>query len=464
MSCRTKAILLLGVVVLLAGWGRWYSASHVFDPKHNPDKALFFDEVVYIALGQNLMNRGDYSLRMQYPNMKKFYSKIPNYVNDPLFKHPPLVPLLVGLNLKAVSNNIRGAFFPGVVLGTAMLVLMFLLARNLFADYRVTWLAVLLLAVSPTHWICSARIILEAPLACFILAAVTAQLCRCRRAGAWASAAWALAWWTKYTAIPIWALFQALMLVAYPRLVRDRSYWLSQAAILALYIPWIVWRISVDGAGLFLFWRSSTEEWQAAAALLSRPALWAAAILVGASVCWLIRRRKQVLSGLMRLRRPGAPAIAWSLLAGVVLILCLEPAAFSFSELPWAGERDNLLRNGPVWTYFLRMFWFEPITLVGMASVFFLPGPRRVQVIKALALGGSLALTAWGNYQMRYFLPMIPFWEVLSAGALVYLYGKIRVHSAPAAAAFAGCWIAWSVARSGWLVWKIAIPNDVFYY
>jgi hypothetical protein len=346
----------------------------------------------------------------------------------------------------------------------AMSVLIFLLAKNLFSDRRVAWLAVILLAVSPTHWICCARIILEAPLACFILAAVTAQLCRCRRAHTWSSVAWSLAWWTKYTAIPIWALFQALMLLAYPRLLKNRGYWLCQAAIVVLYLPWIAWRISVDGAGFFVFWRSGTEEWQAAAALLDRPWLWLGVAVIVIAGTWLVRRRGPVLSALMRLSRPGVPAIAGILLAVVAAIALLEPAAFSFRELPWAGERENLLCDGPVWTYFLRLFWFEPITLVGMASVFFLPGSRRVQVIKGLALGGSILLTAWGNYQMRYFLPVIPFWEVLSAGALVFLYGKIRVRSATAAFGFAGGWIAWSILRSGWLVWKIAIPNDVFYF
>src|SRR5262245_6982243 len=103
MKCCCKGALVLAVLVLLAGWGRWISAQHVFDLKYNPDKSLFFDEVVYIALGQNLMIRGDYSLRKQYPDMKRFYEKIPNYVNDPLFKHPPLVPLMIGVSMKPLS-------------------------------------------------------------------------------------------------------------------------------------------------------------------------------------------------------------------------------------------------------------------------------------------------------------------------------------------------------------------------
>lgn len=462
------SILLLVSLVLLAGWGRWISASHVWDVRYNPNKSLYFDEVVYITLGQNLMSRGDYSLQQQYPNMKRIYAEVPRYVNDPLFKHPPLVPVLVGVSMKLFANNIRGAFIPGLLLGTAMVVLVFGLSRMVFRDSRQAWLAAFLLTMCATNWICSARIILEAPLAFFILAGVSCQLWGAHRSRmTWLAVVfWSLAWWTKYTAIPIWGVLQVLMLLAYPRLLGSRTYWMSQAALAVLYLPWIAWRLSVDGFGMLMIWQSNTEEWIAAARMLSRPSVWVVLISAAVLATWVAGRRGRIFPEMMRetWARKHVLGLAAVVLAVMGLLAFWRPAAFSFERLPWVGDNDNLLREGPIWTYLLRLFWFEPVTLLAMAGVFFLPGSRQVQIIKGLAVGGTIAITAWGNYQMRYLLPVIPFWEILAAGTLFFFYDQIRKRSLPAAVVFAAGWLGWSLLRSGWLIWKIAIPNQVFYY
>jgi hypothetical protein len=468
MKWNSKSTWLLLALVLAAGWGRWISASHVWDLRHNPTKSLYFDEVVYITLGQHLLRGDDYSLRKQYANMKRAYKSVPRYVNDPLFKHPPLVPAMVGISMKCMSDNIRGAFIPGLLFGTAMVALVFGLARSLFSGEREAWIAAFLLTWSTTQWICSARIILEAPLSFFILAGVACQFWGAHRPRlAWvAVVAWTLAWWTKYTAIPIWALFQVLMLLAYPKLLRNRTYWTTQAVLLALYIPWVAWRLSVDGAGLFCIWKSNTEEWIAASRLLSRPSVWMALIVSALAVTWIAGRRGRILPALMQpiWARSHVVGLAVAVLLAMGLLAFWKPATFSFERVPWVGDNVNLLREGPVWTYLLRLFWFEPITLLGMAGVFFLPGNRRVQIIKGLAVGGTIAITAWGNYQMRYLLPVIPFWEMLAAGALVFFYDRIRCRSQVMAILFVVGWLGWSLLRSAWLVSKIAIPNNVFYY
>ncbi|MBV9464121.1 MAG: glycosyltransferase family 39 protein [Verrucomicrobiae bacterium] len=467
MGIRNKWILIALTVLLALGLcGRWWAASHVFEKRHNPSEFLYLDEIVYLTLGQNLIRGQAYSTQKQYEKLLHLYDKVPRYLNDPLFKHPPLYPAILGASVAVFGPHAWAAFLPNLALSIVLTWLVFALTRAVFHDDFAGLIAAALFAVSPTAWFCAGRIVMEIPMTCAVAAAVLFQIesARCPRLLWTAAIAWAAAWWTKYPAIPMWALVQAALLMFRPALLKRKDYWAAQALTLVLFLPWIAWRWNVDGVRLFSPSKSPTEEWQAFAHLLSRPLFWAGGVMALAAAALFWNQRRVVTAHLVRWspRWASGAALAIGSLALLWFFWLIWPELLSFSQLPWHGDLPNRLADGPWFTYLVRQAAFEPATLVGFTLIWFLPGGRAAQALKVIALLGTVLVIAWGNYQMRYFLLVLPFWHALTAGALMGVFRRIPAR--PWGAAWLAAWLGFSLARSVWLDARMVIPSDFFYF
>jgi hypothetical protein len=71
-------------------------------------------------------------------------------------------------------------------------------------------------------------------------------------------------------------------------------------------------------------------------------------------------------------------------------------------------------------------------------------------------------LTLWGNYQSRYGVPLLPFQVTLTVQLLrEFVQGSARWGWQRHVVATL---VALSVARSLWVDWSLALPNDLFYF
>jgi len=450
----------LAALILAATAGRWVSASRLADPSHNRARQVSGDEILYIALGDRLWKEGRYDARGLADRMPLDRTRvnIPAYLDAPLFKHPPMFPFLVGMSRTIFWKVPGSSIYPSLLMGAVSLAAIFWLAKELGCSPAQGLLAVLLLAVSPVHWICSSRIWMDMTLTAFILLAVAAQIRAMGRSEwwKWAGVFWGCALLTKYTAFAPWAFALAASLYLKPGLRNERAFRSAIAITAGMFLPWVIARIGFEGWTALAVWKSPVEDW--AAMLRMARWLWLAPVLAAAGWLWLRVTRREWFDRWME----PVPLLAWGTLAFLILYAILN-ARLSFGTIPWSGFGPNALKDSPRDFYLIRQILFEPVCWWGLIGL--LVFRRRISwdMTRAVWAGLFLFLTLWGNFQSRYGLPLVPF-ELVFAAAVLWPRrhgeGRVRLWSW----GLASLWILFSCVRSLWIVDRIAIDNKFFYF
>jgi 4-amino-4-deoxy-L-arabinose transferase-like glycosyltransferase len=380
------------------------------------------------------------------------------YLQAPLFKHPPLFPALIGLSRFAGGGGLAAAFVPNLAFSAISIVVMFLLACELDLGHEKALLCAALMAVSPVHWICSARVWLDMPLATLVLIAVWCQIRGVRQAS-WLPAAgffWGCAALTKYVALVAWLGALTATLVSMPSAYRSRYFWTGQALTAAMVAAWLFVRWHFEGASVVMFWRSSINDWRMLATALR--SLWllpvVAAVLI---VVWRRLKSERFHRNCELLALPVATLLA----LGLSRIF-----GWSLLEIPMTSWSHNRLADSSRAFYLARQVLFEPVCWVGIIALLLplrslrLPGWTVIQLTWVCLF---VFLTCWGNYQLRYGLILTP-WEYLGAAGLLRLPRGEVLDRSTAATAFSACWLALTVARSLWIVLKLAMAPAFFYF
>lgn len=456
---QTWTWIVLTLLVSVATAGRWVSANHLANPIYNSAKRMSGDEVVYIVLGDRIWKEGRYDTRglaAQLP-LDRDRVVIPEYLEAPLFKHPPMFPFLVGLSRFLFWGVQGSSIYPSLLMGAVSLFALFWLALEMGCSPGQGLLAVLLLAVSPVHWICSSRIWMDVTLMTFILLAVAAQVRAVQHDGwwKWSGFFWGCALLTKYTAFAAWAFAIGGALMLRPELRRDRRFWTGQAIAAAMFLPWLVCRFWFEGAVVLMFWTSKVEDWQSFAQMFRRA--WILLPLAGLAWLWLRCSEQGCFNRWIATPR----FLAWGTLVFLALVLVMGNR-LSLCTLPWSGWGPNELRSSPRDFYLTHSLMFEPVCWWGLVGLVVFRREAAWDLARAVWLGLFLFLTLWGNFQSRYGLPLEPF-ELLFSVALLSPRGSCAAGSRWVCA-LSGAWILLSCARSLWIVSQIAINNQFFYF
>jgi 4-amino-4-deoxy-L-arabinose transferase-like glycosyltransferase len=134
---------------------------------------LTFDEGLYSELIAEQLKEdpANYSTQEAYQIHTAKGENLPQYLDRPLFKHPPVYCYLIALNYKLFGSSHLAAVSVSIITGCLMVLIVFFLGKALYDD-RVGLLAAFFLCIDPVHWVCSERIWMETTLGFFMLLAV----------------------------------------------------------------------------------------------------------------------------------------------------------------------------------------------------------------------------------------------------------------------------------------------------
>ena len=124
--------------------------------KLNQPKGYVFDEVYYAKNANSLINHG---VELNSTNQAEF------------IVHPPLGKWLIGFGIKLFGNNEVGWRISAAVIGTASIILIYLIAQQLFDSYLLSNIAAGLMAVDGLNLVMSRVALLDIFLMFFILLA-----------------------------------------------------------------------------------------------------------------------------------------------------------------------------------------------------------------------------------------------------------------------------------------------------
>ena len=157
--------------------------------------------------------------------------------------HPPVGKWLIALGIKVFGDNPFGWRFSAALIGTASILLVYLIAKKLFRSEFVSLVAAALMALDGLHLVMSRTALLDIFLSFFILLAFYLLIMEKLW---WAGLVFGLALGTKWSAVYV------LVAVGIYLLIAQRRYLLSPIQFgllpLAVYISsWFGWFLSSDG-------------------------------------------------------------------------------------------------------------------------------------------------------------------------------------------------------------------------
>jgi len=160
-----RTALLLTVIFFASVALRWYG----FTRPHG----FTFDEGLYAELlaPQLQEDPTNYSTKEAYEALTAQGQRLPEYLDRPLFKHPPLYLYFMALSYSLFGPGMASAVAISIFFGSLMVLAVFFLGKIIY-DERVGILAALFLALDPIHWICSEKIWMETTMSFFMLLAV----------------------------------------------------------------------------------------------------------------------------------------------------------------------------------------------------------------------------------------------------------------------------------------------------
>jgi 4-amino-4-deoxy-L-arabinose transferase-like glycosyltransferase len=418
---NAKVFLALSLIFLLSVVLRGYG----FSQPHG----LTFDEGLYAELlGPQLQkDPTHYSTREAYRALSARGERLPEYLDRPLFKHPPLYPYFIALTYTLFGEGNAAAAAVSILWGCLMVGAVFFLGRT-FYDNRVGLLAGLFLAVDPIHWICSEKIWMETTLSFFMITGIFffALGFKQERYLMLGGLATGLAMVTKYTGVLNIFIIGSFAFLWERRILKRKEWWIGCLVCGVVFMPWVLWNMAVydNFPAAFMMAHASADYWKA---LLPKGAMMLGAGLIAAGAVFLASRLKPA----------GAPT-PWTktlLACGGIAMVLFFPGGRAFVQdvFTWHPSItvgwSNSFAHGPWYFYFQQLVKFSPLYLFSFLSFFLLPSKNKGDLLMVWCCVWILGFHLfWGNYQSRYILPAVPFLLILAARFLIWGCEKKQPH------------------------------------
>jgi 4-amino-4-deoxy-L-arabinose transferase-like glycosyltransferase len=427
-SDKIRTILVLTFLVVAAFFSRFY----VF----LKPQVRSVDEVVYFNLGYQLTeDLSNYnSINVARYLVEERDRILPPYFTQPLFKHPPLYPLMIAGALRLFGDHYATAEV--VSLGTAVLMipLIYLIGVLLF-DARVGLLAAFFLFIDPINIMTSQKVWMDMPLAFFTFLSLYIYIRGIKRessrdfimSGIYAG----LATLTKYPGILATFVQMMYSAMVYPKLYRKKIYIGSLFIPLLMLLPWLYWNYRVYGL-TFLQQQVTLHSLLINYQQTIRVLIFVVCLVVLCLLYLVTRLKKKLFAGLGEILRILQKRHLRIMLAMLFYSFFLPEIfanlnLYSFPRTSWA----NVLFSQEGWGfYFGRLMEYSLIYGVAFLS-FFLRFREKTEEILFLKLTSLVLLVFYSiyrNFQCRYVVAALPFLIVLGCYTLNALWDYFNDH------------------------------------
>jgi len=401
--------------------------------------ALTFDESVYIRLGYQLKNGEPYNTQKLYEE-KKRARILPNYLNQKVFKHPPMFPWLVSMSYTTLEQKssydyeelYAAASRVSNLMGCFLVLLGFMFAKK-FYGYPAGLLAAFLLAIDLNLTLSSQKVWIESTLAFFMF--LTLYLCykASEEHKAYfypAGIVFGFAMLTKYTAVLVIPILLTYVLIFHRALFRKKEFYLFFLMAGLVFLPWVVHNMKIYGAGAF---QMMVIKQTAGPEKMAKFALMGFAVLAGLAGVLFYRKIVGPKNQSVEAERDDSNLFS---ILGVVAVGCFIAYMFlqkpflgsvlktlHWSELPTAGWDMKLFKQEPWYFYLKQQVEYSPVYLFLFVAFLRAPFGQKQDVFLFLACFWILLFTTvWGNFQGRYVLSFVTPAIILISATIVLIF------------------------------------------
>jgi 4-amino-4-deoxy-L-arabinose transferase-like glycosyltransferase len=398
------------------------------------DYQYTFDESLYQELGYQLyLDPGNYSPQPVYRKLLDLGRQPPAYLNQPLFKHPPLFSYLIALFLHIFGATVTSALLIPVLLGSLSIWIIYLLGSKIFGP-AIGMISAVLLCLDPVHWICSQKLWPGSTQALFVLLALYffVRGWERERFYLFSGISLGLALLVKYSSILLLPTLLGYALIFKRNLLRKIWFWLLWAAALLTFLPWALWYLAVYGGfGDLEILGIPSPVIGHILNNLRNSLIW---VIPGMALLAVIGRllfqRQQ--DGRNNSSQPLPTAVIAPpasrrfrilILAGIPLLIAgviiFFPHLLSPAHIPITGWERHFFGAEPIWFYFRRLPELSPFYLFAFLGLFKIAskndGARLIALFSLLVL---LFHSWWANFQSRYIITAVPPLLLLAAAVI----------------------------------------------
>jgi len=400
-------ISFLVIIVLAAGLFRFagFSSPH----------GMTWDEEFYVQMGEDLTkNPLNYNCRYFVGVFERLNLDTPEYLHEPLFKHPPLFSYLLSFVFRTGGATYEAASLVPIFFGLVLVFLSFALGSFLF-NKNTGLAAAFLAAIDPINWACSEKIWMETTLAAFMWIAVyfviRAAIGKKYLFYYLAGAASGFAILTKYPGFLVFPIGFTIVALEDRRAFRSPHFWMWPLIAALMFLPWIIWNCLVYG-GQIIAKVPALHEVKPHIVILSAAAI-AAMVVIAKTIKTPRARFALALAALLFVfsRQYVMDGIA---------------KMFNAAYVPPSGWKPGMFQSEPWTFYFRRMIELSPFYLFAFAGILFLAKKgSREKFLIIPALWSLLFFSVWGSYQSRYVLFASIALLVLAARTVLWCWEKI---------------------------------------
>lgn len=439
------------------------------------------DELVYYHLGANLSRGEEYNtvrFSKLFLTIHPEYAPLPDYLTAPIFKHPPLFPMIIGVAIHIFGDQYLTGLFVSAFFGVLMILLVYLMGR-LFADEHTGLLAAFLIWLDPIFLLSSQKIWVDSTLSFFLVLSLFLFACGSKYNKSnlyiFSGIAGGLAALTKYPGLL--AFFSILLFSAsqQPHLFSNRKFILGLFMPWILLVPWVYWCYKIYGFSfiteqakihylfltplmvkivlyiLVLVLIAAVASWRFKINSVSRQAL------VSTEVSFKIRKYGRIVAGLLL-----------GFLIGQDIIKNI-----TFISLPSNSWNAGIFTGAPFFFYMKQLASFSLLYVIAFTTFFLKMGSQKdLNFFTRLAHFSIciiiLFFSFWENFQSRYILASLPFLIFLAAD--FWLKGLAHFQNIPnkrIGQLGIGIWVLVgmvTVLRSFYINFFLVFPNDTCYF
>ncbi len=373
---------------------------------------------------------------------------LPPYFFKPLYKHPPLFTFFIAFFLKMFGTSLMVALILPVLFGVLLIPLTYYLASMVY-NRTAGILASVIAWLDPVSIMSSQKIWMDTSLAFFTVLSVACFIKAIQdNKDAWfllSAVAIGLGTNIKYTVILMTFVFFLYALFYQKKLFGKQMFNVSLVLPVIMLVPWIIWNLNVYG---FDFFRQEiglhyhTIQFKSTTIFLIYLFISVLIFCIAGIIIFLNKKYKKELdtdyspvSNVKSSMSVGQETdfnvlqfISLGIICGFLFVI-REALVNSLDPyyVPASSWLTGYFKFASRTFYFTQTVEFCVLYIFAVVTFFYYNPDenQKVTILRMSAIISLIFFIAWGGYQSRYILGVIPLLIVLSAGVIIKIYEVI---------------------------------------